>query len=1176
MAVPELKPIEGKYEILEKLNEGGMGAVYKVQHRLLEEIRVIKVIRPQLQSDENLRRRFLREARAAVKLRHPNIAELYDFTVADDGTAYMVIEFIDGVDLVHLIEQSSLPPIGLVLDIGIQSLRALAYLHRKQFVHRDISPDNLMLTKDVEGQALIKLIDMGIAKPLESEMNLTGEGLFLGKVRYASPEQFGGQTGKEEIDHRSDLYSFGIVLYELLTGAHPITGEDNQTILAGHLFHPPRSFAETDPQDHVPEELRAVVMQALEKNADGRFPDADSFSNALLTLRTQLEESEPETSSLDATVIQPMPGRSTGRPGSTQDRLDLEFAPGRTPAPRPLEPVPPSDQDLQESLLQASCDKVEALIEAKRLLEAEVEVQRAEKTLGSSILLSEFNQRLKKLRGKVNESIVRARILQREGELEEALERLDEATEIDSESPEITTLQEEIRQALGRRRQEIESARQAIEVQLEAGQLDEAQRGLEKAKESLGRFAELEDLQQRVDSLTKAAAQVREVAEAAGKIGKLIENGELHQATAALAAAQKTLGDDEMFRELAEQIRSRQAQERQRQELAEEAERKRQINSFLEMAQRHIEAENFEAALEQLDQAARLDPEDPKIQALVNRTRESMERRERLQQRAAELQELTLEVDGLLETRDLDGAEQVVTQGEARYGTLPELTSLRARIDEARLEKRDKAAGESLKKAYRLFETGNLDGAAESVDQALTLSPGHPQAAKLQQKIDERRREESRLRALESARSTILGHLNSGSLEQAEAVLQSSIGELGAGRELRDLQERLHELRSRQERRAQIDQQAQQIEKLIQKNRLDKASTALADAMRSLGQDRVFDELRTRVEEKAGSEQAAQEILAAEHGKKPSSPRTKAILAAAAALVLIVAVVLYSTRSRPASTTAGGPLEQTVLAEPQETLDDILLGQDLGSFHALVIGNNEYEQGLPNLDTAVNDAQQVADSLRDRYGFETRLLLNSSRYETLSALEEYIRNLGADDNLLVFYAGHGFVDEVTGRGYWQPVDAEPDNTANWISSLEVSDILLDVPARRVLVVADSCFSGAFAGSAEPTPAQSAGEAAREEVLERLDLRTRRVLASGSLQPVLDNGVDGHSVFSRALLAVLESDSGAMESSDLFETLRERVAADMAGMELQQQPQFGPLDSDGGGLFLFVPDTDGRG
>ena len=124
MAVPELKPFEGKYEILEKLNEGGMGAVYKVRHRLLEEIRVIKVIRPQLQSDEGLRRRFLREARAAVRLRHPNIAQIYDFTVAEDDTAYMVIEFIDGVDLVHLVEQSTLPDIGLVLDIGVQSLRA--------------------------------------------------------------------------------------------------------------------------------------------------------------------------------------------------------------------------------------------------------------------------------------------------------------------------------------------------------------------------------------------------------------------------------------------------------------------------------------------------------------------------------------------------------------------------------------------------------------------------------------------------------------------------------------------------------------------------------------------------------------------------------------------------------------------------------------------------------------------------------------------------------------------------------------------------------------------------------------------------------------------------------------------------------------------------------------------
>ena len=723
MAVPELKPIEGKYEILEKLNEGGMGAVYKVQHRLLEEIRVIKVIRPQLQSDENLRRRFLREARAAVRLRHPNIAELYDFTVAEDGTAYMVIEFIDGVDLVHLIQQSALPSIRLVLDIGIQSLRALAYLHRKQFVHRDISPDNLMLTKDVEGRALVKLIDMGIAKPLQSEINLTGEGLFLGKVRYASPEQFGGQSGKDEIDHRSDLYSFGIVLYELLTGVHPITGEDNQTILAGHLFHPPRSFEETDPENHVPEALREIVLTALEKMAADRFLDADEFSNRLAGLGAQWQKADERAADLDATAIQPKPG-AVGRPGSTQDCLDLEFAPGQTPVPRTLEAVPPSDEDLQESLLQSCCDKVESLIENKRLLEAEVELHRGEKTLGHSILLQELSQRIKKLREEVNESLVRATLLLRDGDFEAALEQISEAKTLDSDNPEVVSLFGEISKALDRRNREIDTARSAIEAHLEAGQLERAHQDLGEAQETFGRFAHFESLQERVDGLLEAAEEVRRIASAAGSVRQLIDSGKLQQAAAALIAARRTHGDDEMFAALAEQLESLEEREQEKERLAKEAARRQQINSHLEAAQHHSEAENYAAALDQIDLAAALDPESPQIQAAHRRTQDALERHDQSRRRAERVEKLTAEVESLLESGDIDAAENKIAAGEASQGELHELASLRVRVDEARLERREKAAGELLKKAYRFFETGNLEGAADCADQALTLSPG--------------------------------------------------------------------------------------------------------------------------------------------------------------------------------------------------------------------------------------------------------------------------------------------------------------------------------------------------------------------------------------------------------------------------------------------------------------------
>ena len=146
-----------------------MGAVYKVRHRLLDEIRVIKLIRPQLESDEAIRARFLREARTAVRLRHPNIAQFYDFSMDDEGNAFLVMEFIEGITIEELLARVGPPPLPLALVVAEQSLLALGYLHRRSIIHRDISPDNLMLSRDDDGQPLIKLIDLGIAKVLEEE-----------------------------------------------------------------------------------------------------------------------------------------------------------------------------------------------------------------------------------------------------------------------------------------------------------------------------------------------------------------------------------------------------------------------------------------------------------------------------------------------------------------------------------------------------------------------------------------------------------------------------------------------------------------------------------------------------------------------------------------------------------------------------------------------------------------------------------------------------------------------------------------------------------------------------------------------------------------------------------------------------------------------------------------------
>jgi TonB family protein len=321
--------IDGKYEILGKLREGGMGAIYKVRHRLLDEVRVVKVIRSQADAVGEAADRFLREAKAAIRLRHPNIAVLHDFAVADDGQAFIVMEYIDGWNLLEVLSGFGPPPLALTLELARQSLKALGYLHRHKIAHRDVSPDNLMLTRDVDGHPLVKLIDLGIAKALEGQGGLTTTGVFLGKPRYGSPERFSGAGW----DERSDLYSFGVVLYELLTGRSPIAGNDPASLMAGHLFRPPIDFAETDPRGQVPPELRALVLQALVKKPEERIASAEAFVWEL----TMLQDRFPLTrEDLDRVwrVLLPLGTGSVpvvAAPGSTQDRLDLEFGLVKTP-----------------------------------------------------------------------------------------------------------------------------------------------------------------------------------------------------------------------------------------------------------------------------------------------------------------------------------------------------------------------------------------------------------------------------------------------------------------------------------------------------------------------------------------------------------------------------------------------------------------------------------------------------------------------------------------------------------------------------------------------------------------------------------------------------------------------------------------------------------------------------
>jgi len=466
MAVIPLRHLEGKYEILGKLREGGMGAIYKVRHRLLEEVCVIKVMRPHLIGDEELRARFLREARLAIKLRHANIAQLYDFTVdEEDGTAFIVMEYISGKTLEDVLAHGGPPPLGLTLEIAQQSLRALGYLHRKGLIHRDISPDNLMVTEDAEGQPLVKLIDLGIAKILGiGGDGLTQTGTFLGKVRYASPEQFSAD-GSGTIDARGDLYSFGIVLYELLTGRFPIVGKDPSSLIAGHLFRPPLDFAESDPAGRIPAGLREAVCRALEKKPGDRFANALDFSRALAPFRTPGDAEADEVRRLlsgasRAAAPAEAPAR---RPGTTQERLDEHFALAaatlelRTTAKKKKKPA----GGPRATALEAAVAEIDAALERHDLEAAGALLDAAVARFGAEDALRQPWLRLEAIRHDddaerpVKSALAAARKLQARGDLAAAMTAVEQVLATDPDHREARSLRIDLEAA--RLRRELET-----------------------------------------------------------------------------------------------------------------------------------------------------------------------------------------------------------------------------------------------------------------------------------------------------------------------------------------------------------------------------------------------------------------------------------------------------------------------------------------------------------------------------------------------------------------------------------------------------------------------------------------------------------------------------------------------------------------------------------------------
>jgi serine/threonine-protein kinase len=296
------------YEVVQVLGAGGMGRVYKVRNLISDRIEALKVLLPDLQTDPALVDRFLREIKVQATLSHPNIASLHT-ALRHNNQLLMLMEFVEGQSVEKELEIRGRLDVDKATSYVEQVLRALAYAHGRGVVHRDIKPANIVVTP--EGH--VKLMDFGIAK-LRSDKRLTQTGMTLGSIYYMSPEQINGA----ELDPRSDIYSLGITLYEMVTGKRPFEGPSDYSVMAGHLQLKPAAPVEIVP--NVPPLLNEVILMALAKEPQQRFQSAEAFRTAILNVRSTWQPAQvPPLAPPETKTAVMAPGGVAGSQGSGGD-----------------------------------------------------------------------------------------------------------------------------------------------------------------------------------------------------------------------------------------------------------------------------------------------------------------------------------------------------------------------------------------------------------------------------------------------------------------------------------------------------------------------------------------------------------------------------------------------------------------------------------------------------------------------------------------------------------------------------------------------------------------------------------------------------------------------------------------------------------------------------------------
>ena len=870
----------GKYELLEELGRGAFGIVYRARDPILNRMVALKTMTTSVADNPNLLERFYREAQSAGSLQHPNIVTIHDLG-DEGGTPFIAMELVDGQNLDQLIEKRSALPVSLKLVYSVQACRAFDYAHKRGIIHRDIKPGNVMVNKE----GTVKVVDFGIARVLEASKTQTGT--LIGTFSYMAPELFHGERATE----RSDIWSLGVLLYELLAYKPPFSGQSAAALMQSICLQQPVPLRQVAPD--CPEDLESVVHRTLQKSEAERFQtmedllleldpirkrlQAETISGILEQGRQFMEQGEfaqardllRNALQVDATNIQ-------ARALSEKANAGLKRFAVRTKA-------------------QQHVDKGRALLQERKLQEANAEADNALELDSQFEPAHELQQEVKReieRRRQVNEYLESAKRQLAEGLPDEAEAVLLKAAEVDPSNQQLLALQQQVLEEKQRRQRRVklqegmQQARflwtrreyqeclavlmrlqqafpgeDAIIRLLETAREDQAEQAKqEKLAEARDLFvarryeecvAALRKLQQEFPEedeilrLLETAHQdqvEQNKRERLGEARKLLSARRYEECITLLAKLQQELPDDDEIGRLLDTAREDQVEHDKKQKLA---------------AARNLLAEQrFADALALLDSLLATDPKDSavlKLRTLAQREQETQAKSETLQREWQMLKQLVAEKD----------YATVVSRAENFLQQFPGEADLVRLVEFARNQQAQMANDLRLRSARdqvrELFQANRFSEAAAAARAGLDSFPGDADLTALLKQAQARQKKEMVRQLIERRIREIKGKINRGQLSEAKELARETLTTLGPDTDVHQLLSSAEvEYEAREKKRGQ-EQKLETVRALVRSGRLEDAATVLDEIFKSGD----FDPLDPRLYEAADEIAAAREAAGA-------------------------------------------------------------------------------------------------------------------------------------------------------------------------------------------------------------------------------------------------------------------------------------------------------------------------